>query len=96
MEGVSVEGRGSGTIACGEAQCHIGRMPYHQFKLGQTVEAPHGGLHAPIPRGPHIVVRLLPVMGGEPQYRIRSAADGIERVVVESHVRRVAELPRRG
>jgi hypothetical protein len=69
-------------------------MPYHRFKLGQTVETPCDGPHALIPRGPHIVVRLLPLVGDELQYRIRSAVDGVERVVVESQVRRVEGLPR--
>ena len=72
-------------------------VPYHRFKVGQTVEAPTGGPNAMIPRGPHIIVRLMPLVGGEPQYRIRSTADGIERVVVESQIRRIEEWPpRRG
>lgn len=72
-------------------------MPYHRYKVGQTVEAPFGGPNAMIPRGPHVVVRLMPLAGTEPQYRIRSAADGIERVVLERQIRRVDEVlpPRR-
>jgi hypothetical protein len=38
-------------------------MPYHRFKVGQTVVAPLGGPHALIPRGPHMIVRLLPLVG---------------------------------
>jgi hypothetical protein len=64
-------------------------MPYHRFKLGQTVETTDGETHAP-----HTVVQLLPSVGGQLQYLIRSAADGVERVVVESQVRRVKELQR--
>ena len=73
-------------------------MPYHRFKLGQTVETPYDGPHAQIPRGPHIIVRLLPLVGGELQYLVRSAVDGVERVVVESQIRRAEVLarPRRG
>ena len=69
------------------------RMPYHRFKLGQTVETHDGAAPAAIPRGPHTVVQLLPSAAGELQYRIRSAADGVERVVVESQVRRMDEAP---
>jgi hypothetical protein len=71
-------------------------MPYHRYKLGQTVEAPSGGPNAVIPHGPFVIVRLLPLAGGEPQYRVRSTADGNERVVLESEIRRVEEpSPRR-
>jgi hypothetical protein len=69
-------------------------MPYHRCKLGQTVEAPSGGPNAMIPRGPFVIVRLLPLAGAEPQYRVRSTA-GIERVVLESQIRRVETPPPR-
>jgi hypothetical protein len=68
-------------------------MPYHRFKVGQIVVAPLGGPDTLIPRGPHAIVRLLPLAGKEPQYRIRSDADGLERVVLENQIRRVEELP---
>jgi hypothetical protein len=68
-------------------------MPYHRFKLGQTVEIPDGAAPVAIPRGPYTVVQLLPSAAGELQYRIRSTADGVERVVVESQVRRVEGSP---
>jgi hypothetical protein len=68
-------------------------MPYHRFKVGQIVVAPFGGPDALIPRGPHVIARLLPLVGREPQYRIRSDADGLERVVLESQIRRVEEMP---
>jgi hypothetical protein len=66
-------------------------MPYHRFKVGQTVVAPFGGPDALIPRGPHVIVRLLPLAGREPQYRVRSSADGLERMVLESQIRRMEE-----
>jgi len=56
-------------------------MPYHRFKVGQTVVAPSEGRDLHIPRGPLVVVRLLPLADGEPQYRVRSDADGLDRVV---------------
>jgi hypothetical protein len=38
-----------------------------------------------------VIVRLLPLVAGGPQYRIRSSADGLERVVLESQIRRMEE-----
>jgi hypothetical protein len=61
--------------------------------VGQIVVAPFGGPDALIPRGLHVIARLLPLVGREPQYRIRSDADGLERVVLESQIRRVEEMP---
>ena len=68
---------------------HITAMPYHRFKVGQTVVAPFGGPHALIPRGPHVITRLLPLVDREPQYRVQSKIDGHERVVRESQIRLV-------
>jgi hypothetical protein len=62
-------------------------MPYHRFKVGQTVVAPSGGPGEVIPRGPLVIVRLLPLVDGEPQYRVRSEADGHDRVVPERQIR---------
>jgi hypothetical protein len=84
-------------IAFDAAPSHMHLMPYHRFKVGQTIVAPSGGRHALIPRGPHVIVRLLPVVDGDPQYRVRSSADGLDRVVRESQVRLVEEtLPQSG
>jgi hypothetical protein len=66
-------------------------LPYHRFKVGQIVVAPLSGPHALIPRGPNVIVRLLPLVGQEPQYRIRSEAEGLDRVVLESQIRRIEE-----
>ena len=49
--------------------------------------APIGGWDPLIPRGPLVVVRLLPLADGEPQYRVRSDRDGLDRVVRESQIR---------
>jgi hypothetical protein len=70
-------------------------MPYHRYKVGQTVEAPFSGSNALIPRGPLVIVRLMPLVAGEPQYRVRSTADGLVRAVLESQIRRVEEPPLR-
>jgi hypothetical protein len=78
-------------IALRAAPSHMPPMPYHRFKVGQTVVAPIGGPDALIPRGPLTIVRLMPLANGEPQYRVRSSADGLERVVPESQLRRPEE-----
>ena len=65
-------------------------MPYHHFKVGQTVVAPSGVRDALIPRGPYVIVRLLPPIDDEPHYRVKSAADGHERALLESQIRPVA------
>ena len=62
-------------------------MPYHRFRVGQTVVAPSGVRDALIPPGPYIVVRLLPAEGGEPHYRVKSAADGHARALLEGQIR---------
>ena len=66
-------------------------MPYHRFKVGQTVVAPSGGPGAVIPRGPLVIVRLLPVADGAPQYRVLSKIDERERVVSERQIRLIVE-----
>ena len=78
-------------IAFDAAPSHMHPMPYHRLKVGQTIEASSGGPRALIPRGPHVIVRLLPLVDGDPQYRVRSGADGLDRVVRESHIRLVEE-----
>ena len=40
-------------------------MPYHRFKVGQTVVAPSSGPGAVIPHGPLVIVRLLPLADGD-------------------------------
>jgi hypothetical protein len=69
----------------------IHAMPYHRFKVEQTVVAPSGGPGAVIPRGPLVIVRLLPVVDGDPQYRVLSKIDGHERVVSERQIRLLVE-----
>jgi len=73
-------------IAATVVHPHFATMPYHRFKVGQTVVAPSDGPDALIPHGLHVIVRLLPLAGSEPQYRIRSEVDGLERAVLESQI----------
>jgi hypothetical protein len=62
-------------------------MPYHRFKVGQTVAAYSGGLSGVRRRGPLLIVRLLPLVDDEPPYIVRSTEDGLERVVLEGQIR---------
>jgi hypothetical protein len=78
-----------GLVRIGCFQCYatqIRRMPYHRFKVGQTVVAPSEARDLHIPRGPLVIVRLLPLVDGQPQYRVRSEADGLDRVVLERQI----------
>ena len=68
-------------------------MPYHRYKVGQTVVAPSGVRDALIPSGPYVIVRLLPLVGPEPQYRVKSTVDGHERAVLEGQIRPVVQEP---
>jgi hypothetical protein len=57
----------------------------HKFKAGQTVAvAPRR--YNPLIGGRFTVVRILPTERGSNQYRIRSVADGHERVVMEGEI----------
>ena len=51
-------------------------------------ESDHGVLHRPIGQPEQLfrIVRLLPAERGGPQYRIRSEANGQERVTEEVHL----------
>ena len=72
---------------------HIRAMPYHRFKVGQTVVAPSGVRDALIPSGPYVIVRLLPPIGDAPHYRVKSTADGHERALLEAQIRPVGVKP---
>ena len=59
-------------------------MSEHKFCIGQAVEFfPDPGVDRGS-RGPYTIVRLLPLEGGTPQYRLKNAADGHERMARES------------
>jgi hypothetical protein len=58
-------------------------MAAHKFKLGELVElAQRWGIDAG--SGPYEIVRLLPEVDGEPQYRIRGRHEDHERMVKQS------------
>ena len=58
-------------------------MSYHRFKIAQTVTS----LSPDIPPGPFVIVRLLPLVGGEPRYQAMSTTDGRQRTMLESQIR---------
>ena len=62
-------------------------MPAYRFKVGDLVvmaRAPS----AYAATGPCEVVRILPAVDDEPQYRIKGAQEDYERMVKESELRR--------
>jgi hypothetical protein len=65
----------------------------HRFRIGQRVFVPWAGAAAPIPSGTYVVVRLLPPVGGEPHYRVKSTADERHRALLESQLRPVPPQP---
>jgi hypothetical protein len=61
-------------------------MSQHKFRVGQAVEfSPDPGVDR-LSRGRYTIVRLLPLEGNTPQYRIKNATDGHERMVRESQL----------
>lgn len=64
-------------------------MQSHRYQIGQTVQfvksARNGGLGR-MPDGGFKVVKQLPNYEGNNQYRVKSTADGHERVVIESDI----------
>jgi hypothetical protein len=62
-------------------------MAAHKFKLGELVElARTSGIYAG--PGPYEIVRLLPEVDGEPQYRVRGRHEDHERMVKQSGLKR--------
>ncbi len=61
-------------------------MALHKYKIGQLVEFLPRARDSNIPRGQYKIQRQLPSEGGILQYRVKHAADGHERVVVEAQI----------
>jgi hypothetical protein len=59
---------------------------HHIYKTGESVTLVTRKIYSRESLGVFQVVRLLPVEQGGAQYRIRSVADGHERVVVEGEL----------
>jgi hypothetical protein len=61
-------------------------MEPHKFKVGQTVELLRNQEQHLRPLGTFEVIRVMPTEHGQRQYRIRSLADGHERVALEAEL----------
>jgi hypothetical protein len=61
-------------------------MSEHRFRVGQAVEFfPDPGVDR-ASRGRYTIVRLLPLEGSTPQYRVKNTADGHERLARETQL----------
>ena len=58
----------------------------HKFQVGQTVQFVEGRRYQTTSAIGYKVVRQLPESGGERSYRIKSAHETFERVVIESQL----------
>jgi hypothetical protein len=61
-------------------------MSEHKFSVGQAVEYFASRRFDRLARGRYTIIRLLPVEGNHPQYRIKNTLDGRERMVQESEI----------
>jgi hypothetical protein len=61
-------------------------MALHKYKIGQLVEFLPRSRDSNIPRGQYKIQRQLPSDSGVLQYRVKHAADGHERVVIETQI----------
>ncbi len=61
-------------------------MSIHKFAVGQTVDFLPGPGDANVPRGKYRIQRLQPSETKDPQYRVKHAVDGHERIVGESNL----------
>lgn len=65
-------------------------MEAHKFKVGQSVVLLRNREAHLKPLGTFEIVRIMPTEHGNRQYRIRSTADGHERVVMEDELANLA------
>lgn len=61
-------------------------MTEHRYRVGQAVQFVPGRGTLQSARGNYTVVRLLPLEGSSPQYRIKNKTDGHERMVHEAEL----------
>ena len=61
-------------------------MLEHKFRVGQAVFFSPGRGVDHRSKGPYTIVRLLPIEGDVPQYRVRNNEDGQERMVHEGEL----------
>jgi hypothetical protein len=61
-------------------------MSVHTFSVGQMVDFLPGPRDTNVPRGKYKIQRLQPSETKDPQYRVKHAVDGHERVLGESQL----------
>lgn len=61
-------------------------MADHKYRVGQAVKFFQGTGRNNTGKGGYTIVRLFPVEGNIPQYRIKSSMDGHERMALESEL----------
>ena len=61
-------------------------MAVHKFKLGQSVEYQPDRFQQQTPAGAYKITRLLPALGRDQQYRIKSSLEQCERIALESQL----------
>jgi hypothetical protein len=61
-------------------------MPEHKFHVDQIVQFFPNRAVDHKAKGQYTIIRLLPVEGNTPQYRIKNQADGHERMVRENEL----------
>ncbi len=71
------------TRRCTSFRSGFNLLAYHRFKIAQTITS----IAPDIPTGPFVIVRLLPHIDREPQYRVTSTIDGHQRTIPESQIR---------
>jgi hypothetical protein len=59
----------------------------HKFTVGQDVEFLPSAYDHNVPRGGYVITRALPGDDFDRTYRVRSKADGLERVIGEAQLR---------
>ncbi len=70
-------------------------MPVYKFAVGDRVEFLPNATDYHVPRVVYTVVRRLPFQGRMCSYRVKSTADGHERVIQEDQLGRIAQTDQR-
>jgi hypothetical protein len=64
----------------------LAQVAQAKFKVGQTVDFNPGRATIPASTREYTIIRLVPIEGGERQYRIKTIAEQFERVAKESEL----------
>jgi hypothetical protein len=66
--------------------CGVRVISNHKFRVGEIVEFKPGRMGFPAASRECTIVRLLPIEGGNFQYRIKCVTEAFERVVPEAQL----------